>query len=69
LVQITADRSGPPFLATKLDEFISKLLIGILSQTVVNAWKVFSKEALLATMAAESAPSGFVFRGVLLSKT
>jgi hypothetical protein len=69
LVQITADRSGPPFLATKLDEFISKLLVGILSQAVVDAWKVFSKEALLATMAAESASSGFVFWCVLLSET
>ncbi|KAI6760934.1 hypothetical protein HG530_009794 [Fusarium avenaceum] len=67
--EITADRSGPPLLATKLDEFISKLLVGILSQTVIDAWKVFSKEALLATMAAESASSGFVFRCVLLGET
>jgi hypothetical protein len=64
LIKGTTDRSSPPFLATKADELIAKLFIRILSQTVIDTRKVFSEKALLATMATESASSGFVFRGM-----
>jgi hypothetical protein len=65
----TADRPSPPFLATKVDELISKLFIRVFGQTIVDTWKLFTEKALLATMVTESASSGLVFRRILLSET
>jgi hypothetical protein len=68
LIQTTANRSGLPFLATKFDEFVTKLFVGIFGQTIVDTGKFFAEKTLLSTVAAEGASSNFMFRSILLSK-
>lgn len=66
MFQATAYRSSPPFFAAELDKLIAKLLFGVLSYIVIDAWELFAKETLLAAMTAERATSSFVFWSIWL---
>lgn len=64
LVLGAAYRAVIPFGTAQVYQLFPQVLVGLLGETVIDAWQFLSEEALLPAVVADGAASGLVFWSV-----